>query len=220
MKIGVGLIFFNDVKSLKKCIPTLNVDQIYAIDGRFKNFNSPTPLSNDGSREYLEGFPNVKLIDAPDLEQVDKRNIYLKECKEDFLIVIDSDEWVEGDWTLFRNEIDEKVKEENGPCFWFWVKDLERKTEFWQCLGFLNPNRMQYKYRHDWLEVNGKRVLPHSHNNNYTKLTSLVIFNEKQLRSNERKISGERWAEINRKKEFRRTKLIDVINKIKNLFLK
>ena len=218
MKIGVGLIFYNDVESLKKCIPSLKVDKIYAIDGRFKNFDSPQPLSDDGSRQYLKSFKNVKLIDAPDLEQVDKRNIYLKECQEEFLIVIDSDEWVEGDWSLFRKEIDNKVKKENGPCFWFWMIDLERNSKHWQCLGFLNPNKIQYKHRHDWIEVDGKRILPNSHNNNYTKLNHLVIFNEKKLRGNEREILGKKWREENRKKEFRRTKIIDVKNKIKNLF--
>jgi len=216
MKIGIGLIFFNDVESLKRCIPTIKADKIYAIDGRFKDFNAPISLSTDGSREYLENFENVKLIDGPDLEEVDKRNIYLKECQEEFLVVIDSDEWVEGDWSQFRKEIEEKVKEENGPCYWLWVNDLERNYEFWQCLGFFNPNRMQYKYRHDWLEVDDKRILPHSHNDGYTKLTSISIFNKKQLRSDKRRKIGDEWYEKSRKKELKKTRKFYWLKKIKN----
>ena len=91
MKIGIGLIFYDDLESLKRCIPTIHADTIYAIDGRFKNFNSPNPLSTDGSREFLQSFANVKLTDVPDLEQVEKRNFYLKECKEDFLVLLLND---------------------------------------------------------------------------------------------------------------------------------
>jgi len=219
MKIAIGLIFFNDVKSLKRCIPTLQPDKIYAVDGRFKNFNTPNPLSTDGSREYLKTFKNVKLIDAPDLEEVDKRNIYLKKCEEEFLLRIDSDEWVEGDWSLFRREIEDKVKEKNGPGYWLWMNDLERNDEHWQCLGLLNPQRIQYKHRHDWFEANCKRILPYSHNNGYTVLTSISIFNEKLLRSNERKKGGEEWYKKSRKKELRKTRKIYWLKRIKN-FLK
>ena len=85
MKVGVSIIFYDDLNSLKRCIPTLQADTIYAIDGRFKDFNSPNPLSIDGSREFLKSINNVKLIDAPDLSEAEKRNIPLKACKEDFL---------------------------------------------------------------------------------------------------------------------------------------
>ena len=102
MKIGIGLIFYDDLESLKRCMPTVEADTIYAIDGRFKGYDTPNALSTDGSREYLQTFDNVVLIDAPDLPQFEKRNTYLKACKEDFLFVVDSDHLMEGDWKLFR----------------------------------------------------------------------------------------------------------------------
>lgn len=216
MKIAVGLIFFNDVESLKRCIPTLKVDTIYAVDGRFKNFDAKNSLSTDGSREYLKTFKNVKIIDAPDLKEVDKRNIYLDECNEEFLLRIDSDEWVEGDWSLFRKELEANVKEENGPGYCLWMNDLERNDQHWQYVGYHNPKRIRYKYRHDWFEADGKRILPYSHNKSYTKLTSLKIFNEKLLRSNERKKLGDQWYEKSRKIELRKTSKIYWIKRIKN----
>jgi hypothetical protein len=218
MKIAVGLIFFNDIDSLKRCIPTLKVDKIYAVDGRFKNFNSDKPLSTDGSREYLKKFKNIKIIDAPDLEEVDKRNIYLKECQEEFLLRIDSDEWVEGNWSQFREEIMTVVKKENGPGYCLWMNDLERNDQHWQYVAYLNPQKMKYKYRHDWFEFDGKRILPYSHNSKYNKLTSLKIFNEKLLRTNERKRVGEEWYEKSRKKELKKTRKIYLLKKIKNFF--
>ena len=143
------------------------------------------------------------------------------------LLRIDSDEWVEGDWSLFRKEIERKVKEENGPGYCLLMHDLERKDtayyekekadewKHWQYVGYLNPQKMQYKYRHDWFEVNGKRILPYSHNNKYNKLTSLKIFNEKLLRSSERRKIGDKWQKKNRKKELIRTRKIYWLNRIK-----
>ena len=220
MKIGIGLIFYDDLESLKRCIPTIHADTIYAIDGRYKDFNSPNPLSADGSREFLQSFENVKLIDAPDLQQVEKRNIYLKECKEDFLFVVDSDHWMEGNWDSFRKELDEKVNDGNGCGYWFWINDLDRKSNIFQCLGFFHPNQIQYKYRHDWYEFENQRILPYSHNNKYTKLKTLTVFNDKSLRNKTRKSSGDSWSKKSRKKEFRKTKYLNIYNKIKNLFSK
>lgn len=218
MKVAVGLIFYDDLESLKRCLPTLDADTIYAIDGRFKGFNSPNLLSTDGSRKFLQSFENVNLIDAPDLEEIDKRNIYLKECKEDFLFVVDSDHWIEGDWNSFREELDKKVNDENGYGYWFWINDLDRKSNHYQCLGFFRPNQIRYRYRHDWYEHAGKRIVPYSHNNRYTKLKTVKVFNDKSLRTTARKTSGDSWYKQSRKKELRKTKQQMVVNKIKNLF--
>jgi len=205
MKIGVGLIFYDDVNSLKRCIPTLKVDTIYAVDGRFKEFDSPNPLSSDGSREYLKTIKNVVLIDAPDLSEVDKRNIYMKICKEEFLLWVDSDHWFEGDWDLFRKEIDEKVNKKNGYGYWFVTEDLSRKTIHDQCWGFYKPNKIQYRYRHDWYEVKGKRILGNSHGGKYTILNTLKVFNDHTLRSEQRVSKGISWYKESRKRELEET---------------
>lgn len=231
MKIAVGLIFFDDVNGLKRCIPTLKVDKIYAVDGRFKNFKGKEPLSTDGSREYLQTFKHIQLIDAPDLEEVDKRNVYLRACKEDFLLRIDSDEWLEGDWSEFRKEISNKVKEENGLGYYLLMHDLARKDtayyekeragewKHWQCVGYFQPHRIKYKHSHDWFEADGEKIEPFGYNK-YNKLTSLKIFNEKSLRDKERKRLGEEWYAKSRKKEVIKIRMAHMINKIKKIINK
>ena len=209
MKIGVSIIFYDDLNSLKRCIPTLQADTIYAIDGRFKGFNSPNPLSSDGSREFLKSCNNVELIDAPDLSEVDKRNIPLKACKEDFLFIVDSDHWIEGDWKEFRKEIDEKVNEKNGYGYWFLTEDLSRKIIHYQCLGFYKPNQVSYRYRHDWYEAEGERILPKSHNGRYTELLSLKVYNDYSLRPSQRIQLGQSWYEQSRIKELKITETYD-----------
>jgi len=215
MKIGIGMIFFDDLNSLEHCLPTLEADTIYAIDGRFKDFLSPHSLSTDGSREFLKSFNNVKLIDAPDLSQVDKRNIYLKECKEDFIFMVDSDHWIEGNWNEFREEIDTKVNEKNGYGYWFLVEDVTRKKIHQQCLGYYKPNEVTYRHRHDWFEAQGERILPKSHNGKYTELHSLKVYNDQSLRTSKRRHEGNLWRRKNRIKEFDKTKHFDNENRLK-----
>ena len=208
MKIGVSIIFYNDLRSLKRCISSLKADTIYAIDGRFKDFNSPNPLSTDGSREFLQSVDNVVLIDAPDLSEVNKRDIPLKACKEDFLFIVDSDHWIKGDWNEFRKEIDEKVNEKNGYGYWFLTEDLSRNVSHYQLWGLYKPNQVSCKYSHDWYEAENERILPQSHNGKYTELFSLKVINDQSLRSSERIQSGKSWYKQSRVKEIENIKKI------------
>ncbi len=98
MKIAGGLIFFDDCKSLERCLPSLiNIDTVFCIDGRFAMYDCTTnsDLSTDGSRELVLSYPNTVLVDYPGVSEVDKRNKYLQLAKNyDWLLIIDSDEYV------------------------------------------------------------------------------------------------------------------------------
>ncbi len=111
MKIAVGLNFYQCVDELKRLIPTIiEADVIYAIDGKYDVYNADNHLSTDGSREYLMQFPNVKIFDEPNQKQVKKRNRYFIEAGNDdcdWLLVVDSDIWFEGSWTMLRKHIQE-----------------------------------------------------------------------------------------------------------------
>lgn len=100
--LAVELVFYNDLASLKRGVPTYapHVNQILAIDGRHTTDHKWNSLSDDGSREYLNSFDNVKLIDRPDYE-VAKRKLAKEICPTNHLLIIDSDEYVEGDWEEF-----------------------------------------------------------------------------------------------------------------------
>lgn len=101
---SVELLFFNCLRNLQRSTPTYidYVDEVIAVDGKHKmgekGFNL---LSTDGSREYLQSFDKVKIIDRPNDYEVDKRKLVKNLCKTDNLIIIDSDEYVEGDWEKF-----------------------------------------------------------------------------------------------------------------------
>ena len=70
------------------------------IDGRFIGHKGE-PLSPKTMRYKVKSYPNVTLIDAPDLTEVEKRNLSLDQDYK-YCLVIDSDEYVtESDWPSF-----------------------------------------------------------------------------------------------------------------------
>lgn len=117
IRYASGTIFYNDCKSLERCLDSLKdkVDLMICVDGRFKHFSveSENYLSTDGSRELVKSYDNAVLIDVPNSYEIEKRTAYLRECERvnaSYLIIIDSDEYVfesETDWEKF----DKKVKE-------------------------------------------------------------------------------------------------------------
>lgn len=98
MRIGAGIVFFDDAKGLKRCLHSIasNVDLVITIDGKFKEFDEDYDISIDGSREVVESFPNTRYYCYPNITEIEKRNKYLEIAAKlgiDFLIVIDSDEY-------------------------------------------------------------------------------------------------------------------------------
>ena len=104
---------FNDLNSYKRHLSSMPNDPAVVhttVDGKYKEFDYPCGLSNDGTRELalLEGSV---LISAPNLTQIQKRQIYFNiTTKDDILIPIDSDEYIVGDWLEFTKELNKYKK--------------------------------------------------------------------------------------------------------------
>lgn len=117
MRLAAGIIVFNDRLSLMRTLSSLTeCDYVFVVDGKFPDFDYPSQLSDDGTRDICEEFDNVILIDCPGPE-VDKRNRYLQACHDyniDYLIPIDSDEWViDTDWIKFRRNCEDLPNNQN-----------------------------------------------------------------------------------------------------------
>jgi hypothetical protein len=111
IRLGAGIIFFNDYSSLKRCINSINegVDIIFAIDGKFPTFPGDSQFSTDGSRELVNSYSKCLLVDCPKSE-FEKREKYLEYCALytiDILLIIDSDEFVLNccDWETIRRDL-------------------------------------------------------------------------------------------------------------------
>lgn len=126
---AVELLFFDDLKSLERSIPSYIefVDHIIAIDGRHTTYQEFKVLSSDGSREYLKSFDKVTLIDMFDYE-VNKRKKAKQMCKDlkaENLLIIDSDEYMTGDWNEFISNYD-KMKLEDKNHINLYKVELQR----------------------------------------------------------------------------------------------
>ena len=98
--------WFDDI-SIIRCLESLpKGSHKLVIDGKYRDFESDNELSNDILRKEVLSYDNVTLLDAPNLIELEKRNVYLKHCKQRFAFNIDSDEYIEYvDWNLFLKGI-------------------------------------------------------------------------------------------------------------------
>src|SRR5262245_1848558 len=119
LKIGIGLAFYQDFDSLRRMLQSCQsypIDLIIAIDGKYDTHPAAKSLSDKPVRDLFKGFQTpYKLIDAPNLSQNAKRQIYFDKSEEyglDVLIVMDTDEFFisqKTNWPLFVDDLRNKI---------------------------------------------------------------------------------------------------------------
>jgi glycosyltransferase involved in cell wall biosynthesis len=155
--LGVGISFYNDAQGLERCLSSLQVPEIetiLAIDGRYHGYRSDSDLSNDGSRQVVNKYPNTLLVDFP-ATQIRKRNKYLELSKRyglDFLLILDSDEYIlpGANWPLFKHACEESVRLDKGQ---YRIYDVRYQNEMDWDLGerprlWYKPWQIRYDVKH------------------------------------------------------------------------
>ena len=117
MKVGAYVLYYNSRRELKRCLDSLKAfDVVITIDGRFPNCPSPYPLSTDGSSELAREYQNVVDYRIPK-DQIYQRNFGMQtaeEMKLDYLLVVDSDSWVEHfDKATFKKNLESHMGDPN-----------------------------------------------------------------------------------------------------------
>lgn len=112
--LQIACSVFNDKESFKRHLSSIpeNIDET-VYDGRYKEFDYPCDLSDDGTRELALDCPKVKLVDAGGLREVVKRQKYFDDFnpkKYKFLLAVDADEYIKGDWDEFYAELKKLYK--------------------------------------------------------------------------------------------------------------
>ena len=154
IRLGAGIIFFNDYSSLKRCINSINegVDIIFAIDGKFPTFPGDSQLSTDGSRELVNSYSKCLLVDCPKSE-FEKREKYLEYCalyNIDILLIIDSDEFFlnDRDWETIRRNLKTAIFDRDKceyNVYAVMLQCLENSQEFSPYPRiWYDPSRMEY----------------------------------------------------------------------------
>jgi len=144
-KIGLGLCYYEDLEGIKRLYDSLykinaKIDLILAIDGRYKQFtsvldDSTNILSSCDVHSYLISNPRFVTINYTNWKdnptEIQKRNKYLEYCKKevngivdlDFLIIIDTDEYFEGDWQQFYENVSKLKQEIDDPDNEFYTRN-------------------------------------------------------------------------------------------------
>lgn len=110
---------FNDVDGLDRLLtPEVEdmFDNIYVVEGRYEGY----PVIDGYDPYYIvdrfaDSTINFKVMDG--YKQIEKRNEYFKLAADyDFALVVDSDEWVEINQTVFDSEL-ERLQSSKDRCF-------------------------------------------------------------------------------------------------------
>jgi hypothetical protein len=202
MRIGAGIVFFDDAKGLERCLHSIasNVDLVITIDGKFKEFDEDYDISIDGSREVVESFPNTKYYCYPNFTEIEKRNKYLEIAAKlgiDFLIVIDSDEYAVIDKDELRRnlQIIKSGKELSEACNQYipevyGIKMFEEHYEKQNRIIERYNERLLYKPGYlRYSSIHSNLIDINNRNRNFTtskytgEIHGITLYNDDRLRS-------------------------------------
>ena len=202
MKIGCGVSFYQCKDELDRCIGSLQeADVVYAIDGKYISYGdkNKSGLSTDGSRDVCKKYSNVKLYDMGNKWQIPKRNKYLIEAAKDncdIILIVDSDVWLEGDWELFRENLDRVVREENG--YRYIMPLINNKQEQGAQMNYgrilFRPEKIHYAKTHGNLWIGNRRLYPKQNN---PIIKGLISYTDMKLRDEERQRLGINFKRVN-----------------------
>ena len=137
MKLDVALPYFvTEPKQFHEVVRALdsvskNVNKIWAIDGRYKEFTHDRDYSIDGvNGSLINRYPNIEIIKLC-ANQQEKRQAYLDASDAEYLLVLDSDDYVHygySNWNKFYGELQEVYDEPELLYFLWYYVDPEWNT--------------------------------------------------------------------------------------------
>jgi len=145
-KLCFGICFYNDPSVLRLLDSLPEQVEKIIIDGKFKFNPNSQELSDRSLREAILNYKNVRLIDAPNLMEHDKRQLYCTDNDKKYLFIIDSDEYVmAADWDRFYEYIQTL---DNGIHDIFFEVDANGGTSSYPRL-WVNPSQWSYSHTHN-----------------------------------------------------------------------
>jgi hypothetical protein len=152
--IAFGICWYDDPSIFRLLDSLPKESKKIVVDGRFKLSEYPYKLSHPSLRKSVLEYDNIRLIDAPDLMEQDKRNTYLKEMKDyDFGIMLDSDEWlVEVDWDMVLEALAELPRQPamHGIDCYYSGNDVTPYPRI-----FVMPSSIKHFKTHNIFDVGG-----------------------------------------------------------------
>lgn len=153
-KITALIITFNEMGYIQACLDSISfVDEIVVVDS----------YSTDGTYEYLQDHPKVKVIQHPFSNFTLQKTFALTQASNPWVLFLDADEIVP---VGLRKEIEATVKEDQPhAAYWFYRKFMFQKTALrysgWQTdknYRLFQKDKAKFsdkKIVHETLEVDG-----------------------------------------------------------------
>lgn len=141
-----GICTYND-PSIFRLLDSLpeSVDKI-VIDGRFAFNPNSQELSDKSIRDKILEYKNITLIDAPNLSEPEKRQIYLTGNNHKYLFIIDSDEYIiVAEWERFYDFI--KTLDSGIHDIFYEVDHCNGSTSYPRL--WVNPSEWKYVHTHN-----------------------------------------------------------------------
>ncbi len=136
MKLIATFNIFNEAQFLRQAIESVTwCDSIIVVDGAYKGYPSPTPMSNDGTveivKELMQTHKHIGLIQFDRYaEGYEKVEAYLKFINDgDYFIRMNGDEVFEGDSARLCTHIEET----NLPMYQLKMYPVGLPQKFFYC---------------------------------------------------------------------------------------
>ena len=105
-ELSFGICWYNDPSIFRLLDSLPKQAKKIIVDGKFKMNPSKQDLSFKYLRDKVLEYDNIELIDAPNLDEPRKRDLYLIDNPYKYLIIMDSDEFIVSHrWDDFFNAI-------------------------------------------------------------------------------------------------------------------
>ena len=165
VKIAAGICTYSDSLGLARLLESLaggRVDSI-VIHGPFLSYYNLDSESSSNTSAVCKVYPNTRLIDlVQPMSEVERRQTYLDLANNyDFLLIIDSDEYVcdGADWSLFRKNCERLL--ESGKHH--YIYDIMMDAKHPSNSGpkprlFREPSKIKYYKKHYWWLLPNDRV--------------------------------------------------------------
>lgn len=84
----------SEVPALKRCLDSVKDYPVILVNGKWNDMEGDNPISTQKARELIKSYDNIKYIESPNQSEAYNRNILYRECETEYLIWLDTDEWV------------------------------------------------------------------------------------------------------------------------------
>ena len=172
----------SQIPELRRCLDSLKEFRVILVDGKWYDMEGEQHTSIPKAYDMFAQYPNVEVIVSINKHEWENRNLYLERCKEDdFLIWIDTDEWLEVNISPLKH-IDDLFDYKNtgeqmvsvlfqGKAHGAGIYETKR--------GVLYPSKTRHRDRHNELWCDGKEITQGRLNN----IFGLIIHHDKSFRS-------------------------------------